>query len=256
MFPTSNAASAQTLTSLASARSQLADSGSSTPSRAASSRPSHRLQVQSTPSAAQASLHGQGNLPEAPSTSGAAGTDGEEPVTAGLGAAGSCAAAPDTVGPDAAGPDAVGPHAAGQHAVRPHAVGPHPAGPHAVAPGADIVGGAPGKESWNTAEPDVVHTVADVESVASCSTTKTEIASRLPAARPRLRGLRLPWLTNQAGPRPEQVSYTCTPPYICTPAIHYMGLSGNMASTFHQVRCQICLAEFSSKAAMLTGARP
>ena len=215
VFPTSNAASPHTPTSSASAWSQLADSGSSIP-RKATSRPSHRLQVQSTPSTAQASLPGQVNLQEAPPTSSAAGPDAAGPV-----AAGPDGEQPVTAGPDAAAPDTAGPYAAGPDAV----------GPDAVAPGADTVGGAPGGESYNVAEPDAVHTVADVQSMASDSTAKTEDASGLAATRPRLRGLRLPWLSNQAGHRPELVSYSCTPA-----DIHHMGFPWKHVC--HCLRCK------------------
>ena len=151
--------------------------------------------MQSTPSSAQASLHEQAMLQEATSTSGAAG-----PVAAGPQSIGADAAGPDAAGPDAAGPDAVGPDA--------EAVGPDA---EAAGPDADTVGGAPCEESCNATEPDVADPVADVQSMGSCSTAKTEDAPRPAAARPRLPGLWLPWLTKQAGHRPEQVSFTCTP---------------------------------------------
>ena len=224
VFPTSNAASARTATSSASARSQLADlhSGSITPSKVAS-KPAHRLQVQSIPSTAQASLHGQETLREAPST---------------LGAARPHAAGPDAVRADTAGPDAAGPDAAG--------------------PDADSVGDAPDEESCDAAEQHPAHTVTDVQSMGSCSTSKTADASRLAAARPRLQGLRLSWLTNQAWHSPEQVTYTCT-----TADVLHMGFSGNMSaiasdtSTVHQAWwCQTCWAESLSKSAVLIGAWP
>lgn len=168
--------------------------------------------MQSTPSSAQASPHGQATLQEATSTSGAAGPQ----------SIGADVARPDTAGPDAAGPDAAGPDAAGPDAAGPDA---EAAGPDAEAagPDADTVGGAPCEEDCHNTEPDVADAVVDVQSMGSCSTAKTEDAPRPAAARSRLPGLRLPWLTNQAGHRPEQVSCTYTPI-----DIHCIGYSRNI----------------------------
>lgn len=209
VFPTSNAASAHMPTASASARSQLADlhSGSSTPSKAAS-RPAHRLQVQSTPSTAEASVHGQENLQEASPTSGAAGPVAARPD----------AAEPDAEEPVTAGPDVAGPETAEPDPARPDAAELNPPGPDAAGLSADTVEGVPGEDSCDAAEREAAHTVADVQSMASCSITKTDDASRLAAARPRLRGLRLPWLDNQAGHRPEQVRHPHTPA-----SIHHVG---------------------------------
>ena len=177
-------------TSSASARSQPTDlhSGSSTPGKA-TSRPSHRLQVQSTPSAAQKTVHGRDKMQE-------------------VKLAAPSATWPDPIGPVAVRPDAVGPDAAG-----PHMVGSDAAGPDAARLGAHTMASSSGRleEKHNLRESEVVHVVADAQSMGDCATTTTGHASRLEAAKPRLRGLRLPWLTNQAGHSPEQVGHVFTP---------------------------------------------
>ena len=178
-------------TPTASVQLQPADlhNSSTTPSKAAG-KPSHRLQVQSMPSTAQALSAGQKELQEAGSA-----------------------------GPNAAGPDAAGPDAAGPRAVHQTSDAMRDTSAKAAPSMADVhtVGGPQGMESCDVTEPANVCTVADVDPAAemdtmgSCSGAEAADVSRLPAARPRLRGLRLPWLTNQAGHKSEQVG-----PYLYT----------------------------------------
>ena len=128
-------------------------------------------------------------------------------------ATGPVAVRPDAVGPDAAGPPMVGSDAAGPGAAGPDASGPDAAGPDAARLGAHTMASSSGRleEKHNLRESEVVHVVADDQSMGDCATTTTGHASRLAAAKPRLRGLRLPWLTNQAGHSPAQVGHVFTP---------------------------------------------
>ena len=188
------------------------------------SRLTHRLQKRSSPYTAETSVDAEQHVQSLH----AAGADASVSAMAGLNAAVPVAAGPHATGPDAAGLFSAGPDAAGLITASPHASGllaaelnvAAPASMHTTTDATPHASAAEQASLLNTsaAQANASATCSAVdmhEAAIHCSESSAIFESpaqqQLPAsvmlaARPRPRGLRFPWLTNQAGHGSDQVS--------------------------------------------------
>lgn len=188
------------------------------------SRPTHRLRKRSLPYTAEAALNPHQDVQSLHAVE----TDPSGSAIAGQNAAVPGAIAPDAAGVSLAGPDAAGHTTAWQVAASPYTTGLTATGldvaepaslhtlsdatPHASAAAQAILSNSPASAADASASCSAV----DMEEAAvHCSSSSTIVESPAPqqlpasvtlAATPRLRGLRFPWLTNQAGHGSDQVS--------------------------------------------------